>query len=93
MAFQNDNDCFSCEEALKRLDDYVDRELGPTDIEEVKEHLNACKECSQHFIFEQRIIEEVRTKLLRLDIPNDLRQKVLARLEGEPRPSDTPHST
>lgn len=85
-------DCYSCEEALKRLDDYVDRELNPDEVEEVTTHLQACEGCSQHFLFEQRIVEEVRTKLVRLDIPSDLRQKVFARLAGEARPPDQPRT-
>ncbi len=89
----NNDDCLSCEEALQRLDDYVDRELSSTDVEEIKGHLDACNDCSQHFTFEQRIVEEVRTKLVRLDIPNDLRQKVLSRLAGESHSSDTTRNT
>ena len=79
----SDHDCYSCEEALKRLDDYVDRELSIDEIDEVKTHLQACKGCSEHFSFEVRVVEEVRRKLERLDIPDDLRNKVFSRLAAE----------
>ena len=33
-------DRMSCEEAFRRLDDYLDRELSPDEMRQVEEHLS-----------------------------------------------------
>ena len=77
----------SCEEAFRRLDCYVDRELNASEIDAVKAHLEKCQECAEEFNFEERVLEEIRRKINRVAIPPGLRDRVFARLrelDGEP---------
>jgi anti-sigma factor (TIGR02949 family) len=67
---------FSCEEAFRRLDDYLDRALSETEREKVLEHLEICASCTAEFNFESSIIEGVKRKMRHIEIPAD----VLSRL-------------
>ena len=61
-----------CREALKRLDDYLDRELSPTDMKWVRWHLKQCIHCSRKFAFEASVLRQVRSKLSRIAVPPSL---------------------
>jgi anti-sigma factor (TIGR02949 family) len=70
----------NCTEAFRRLDDYVDRELGPDDLVAVQEHLRHCTDCSEEFDTEQELLAAIRAKLTRIHLPADLMAKISARL-------------
>jgi anti-sigma factor (TIGR02949 family) len=76
-------DRYTCEEALRRLDDYLDRELRPDEMQHVQEHLETCAVCAKEFAFEASVIGVVRTKLQRIDVPADLRTRLARLLEAE----------
>lgn len=69
-------DRFTCEQVFRRLDDFLDRNLGPEDIRRVEEHLARCAACASEFRFESQVIEGVREKLERIDMPEGLRRKI-----------------
>jgi len=69
-------DRYTCEEAFRRLDDYLDRELSPSDMARMQEHLETCAGCAREFAFEASVLDGVKRKLRYLDMPSD----VLARL-------------
>lgn len=73
-----------CREAVARLDDYVDRELGPEEVERVRTHLECCTHCAGVYAFEAGILSELKAKLRRIAAPPDLMKRILARLEGDP---------
>lgn len=66
----------SCREALERLDDYVDRELTQEEMRMVRRHLRICHECTRKFDTEAVFVQDLRTKMNRLDIPADLAAKI-----------------
>jgi len=66
----------SCEEAFRRLDDYLDRELNEEEMGLVRLHLEECVGCSSEFRFEAAVIESVRRKLGRIAAPPDLIQRI-----------------
>ena len=70
----------NCEEAFRRLDSYVDRELDPSEIEAVTAHLECCEMCAGEFKFEARVLEEIRNKVNRVAIPPGLRERIFAKL-------------
>ena len=74
-------DCFDCEEAFRRLDDFVDRELTEDEIDRVMKHLQICEACAEGFGFEGSLLREVREKINQVAIPPDLREKVFKRLQ------------
>lgn len=69
---------FSCEEAFRRLDDYLDRALSDTEQSRVLQHLALCASCTMEFAFESSVIEGVKEKMRHIEIPGD----VLSRLVG-----------
>jgi anti-sigma factor (TIGR02949 family) len=44
-----------CEQALKQLYVYLDRELGEEDWAAMQEHLHTCKSCFSRIEFERRL--------------------------------------
>lgn len=69
-------DRYTCEEAFRRLDDYLDRELAQDDMARMQEHLETCAACAREFAFEASVLDGVKRKLRQIDVPSD----VLARL-------------
>jgi anti-sigma factor (TIGR02949 family) len=75
-------DRYTCEEAIRRLDDYLDRELTPHEMQLVQEHLAVCALCASEYAFEASTLERLRDKLQRMPAPADLMTKVFRALEG-----------
>jgi anti-sigma factor (TIGR02949 family) len=71
-------DRYTCEEAFRCLDDYLDRELKPDQMDCVREHLETCAICASEFDFEQTVIDDVRGKLRRIRAPGDLMTRISA---------------
>lgn len=67
----------TCREVFRRLDDYLDRTLTPTELAAVERHLADCLVCAQEFRFETRWIEELRGRLRRLELPRGLAERIL----------------
>jgi anti-sigma factor (TIGR02949 family) len=76
----------TCEEAFRRLDDFLDRRLTPDETRLVEQHLQTCAACTHEFAFEASVLTNVRRKLRRLEAPADLLRRVLARLDPPRRP-------
>jgi anti-sigma factor (TIGR02949 family) len=69
-------DRYTCTEAFRRLDDYLDRELGPAELAKVREHLEVCAVCAMEFRFEERILADLRSKLAHVAAPPGLLDRV-----------------
>lgn len=67
---------FTCEEAFRRLDDFLDRELAPLEMNLIHEHLEICEGCAREFRFEESVIRNVRAKLRDIDLPPELTIRV-----------------
>lgn len=76
---------FKCEEVFQRLDAYLDRELSDDEMRLVREHLETCAACAGEHQFERVVLDDVRRKLRRIAVPEDLVAKVSALLAGEAR--------
>ena len=76
-------DPYTCDEAWRRVDDYLDRELTPDEIRLIEEHIDTCTECASHFKFEGQVVEGFREKLRRIALPPDLRERIHRRLDAE----------
>lgn len=72
----NPTDRFTCEEVLRRLEEYIDRELTAREMQLVREHLEICAACADAHAFEAASLETLRGKLRRLDVPADLLERV-----------------
>jgi anti-sigma factor (TIGR02949 family) len=71
---------YTCEEAFRRLDDYLDRELSAGETVLVKEHLEICAGCAREFNFEASLLNGVRAKLQQIELPPTLQAKILGAL-------------
>jgi anti-sigma factor (TIGR02949 family) len=76
-------DRFTCEEIFARLDDYLDRELTPDEMRMVREHLETCAVCASEHKFESGVLEGVRQKLQRLEVPEGLMARISARIAAD----------
>ena len=74
---------YTCEEAFRRLDDYLDRELSEEETVLVKEHLEICAGCAREFEFESSLLRGVREKLQQIELPPSLQARILGVLDGE----------
>jgi anti-sigma factor (TIGR02949 family) len=74
-------DRMTCEAAFRRLDDYLDRELSPEEMQRVEEHLRICEICTSEFVFEASVLTGVRRKLQSIEAPADLLARIAARLQ------------
>ena len=78
-------DRYTCEEVLRRLNDYLDRELSEAEMTMVKAHLDTCAQCASEHAFEDSVLRELKDKLRRIDLPQSLVDKVAAILTGAQR--------
>jgi anti-sigma factor (TIGR02949 family) len=69
-------DYYSCEEAIKRLNDYLDHELSPEERQDVVKHLTICKPCLERFHFEENLVVSLRQKVAERICPNGLRDRL-----------------
>jgi anti-sigma factor (TIGR02949 family) len=76
-------DRYTCEEMLRRLDDYLDRELSPDETRRVEEHLTECEACIREFGFEASVVRAVREKLRDVEVPESLLDRVALSLARE----------
>jgi len=82
-------DRMTCEEAFRRLDDFLDHELNPEEMRLVQEHLDVCAQCTREFNFERSVLTGVRSKLSRIAAPPNLLSRIAPFL-GRPDPKDAP---
>jgi len=52
----------SCREALDRVYEYLDGELGPEWTERVDRHIEVCRRCWPRFDLERRFIRHIRER-------------------------------
>ena len=57
--FGGDEECNACEEALSRLQEFVDGELDDSAREEVEAHFRECTACSPHLSMEEEFRRHV----------------------------------
>jgi anti-sigma factor (TIGR02949 family) len=76
-------DRYTCEEAFRRLDDYLDRELSAEETMLVHEHLEICAGCAREFNFEASVVRGVREKLRQIELSPSLQARILSALERE----------
>jgi anti-sigma factor RsiW len=69
-----------CREVFARLDDYLDRTLGPEEFAAVAHHLAHCAVCAAEFRFETQWVEQLRGKLRRLQVPAELAGRLASSL-------------
>ncbi len=79
---------FDCKETVRRLWDYLDRELAPADMAAIDSHLAQCDKCPQHFAFERQFLAAVKAARSQHTAPDALRARVRATLGLAPSKKD-----
>ena len=72
----NQLDRLNCEHVFKRLDDYLDRELTPREMELVREHLEICHWCASTYKFQEGVLNQLRERMQRIPVSARLLEKV-----------------
>jgi anti-sigma factor (TIGR02949 family) len=73
-------DRYTCEEVVRRLDDYVDRELSPREMQLMREHIETCAACAHEYDFAMATLRTLKSRLRRIEVPQDLMAHVALRL-------------
>jgi len=68
----------SCQEALEKVYEYLDGELGSPDQEKVREHVKICRQCYPLFDFERAFLDFVREKGFADEASDELLERVQA---------------
>jgi len=74
----------NCQEALKNLYEFIDRELDTATESEIKAHLDHCSGCLGKFEAERLFKEMLRTKAGGERVSEEMRARILARIEAAP---------
>ena len=78
----NEHNMQDCDEALENLYLYLDAELDDASSEQIRSHLDVCRDCSGSFDFERRLQKVVRERLDE-KVPDSLVDKVREAIEAE----------
>lgn len=70
----------NCRETAARLYDYLDAELTPEVEAQVRAHLVQCRNCFEHFSFEEAFLRFLRARREARGAPEALRRRILDRL-------------
>jgi mycothiol system anti-sigma-R factor len=76
----SDPECTTCEGAMQKLHQYVDRELSEAELTAVRGHLEDCPPCQGHFDFEEQLKLLVHRKACPEKAPQQLLSRVLGSL-------------
>ena len=72
-----------CNDCVERLYSYLDRELAPSELTEVRVHLDDCGGCEDQFVIEERFLARVRDSCHEDVAPTKLLTRIVARLRME----------
>lgn len=74
---------YTCEEAFRRLDDYLDRTLSEEELGGLRAHLRECETCASEYKFEDSFLKDVRSKLQHIKAPPRLLDRISKALNPE----------
>lgn len=66
----------TCEEAVQKLYEYLDKELDKATVEQLDTHLEICQSCCDHFEFEKKVRSIIREKCSDEKAPDFLKSKI-----------------
>lgn len=73
-------DMISCEEALRLIASYVDRELGAEESSALEKHVLRCRSCFSRVEFEHRLKSQLTT-LRSTDVSDALQERIRGLLQ------------
>ena len=69
-------DRYTCDEVFQRINDFLDRELSGDEMALVRQHLETCAICASEYDFEASVLQDLKAKLRRIDLPQSVIDKV-----------------
>jgi mycothiol system anti-sigma-R factor len=72
-----------CDECRDRLYPYLDRELTPTEVAEVRDHLEDCGGCDSAFVVEELFLERIRSSVTSDVAPRGVRERLILRIRRD----------
>jgi mycothiol system anti-sigma-R factor len=66
----------TCEEAVRKLYEYLDHELDTTTAQQLDKHLEICKSCCDHFEFERKVKKLIKDSCFDEKAPQFLKDKI-----------------
>ena len=79
----SEQDRLICDQVLSRLDEFLDRALVPAEQAAVERHLEECLQCARALQFEATLLDGLRDRLRRIQVPLGLLEAVRSRLQAE----------
>jgi anti-sigma factor (TIGR02949 family) len=77
----SERDNIGCEEALKRLAEFIDCELSDSEQDNVERHLRTCRSCFSRMEFERRLKQRL-SALSADDVPAKSRDRIRKLIES-----------
>ena len=77
----SERDDIGCEQALKRLAEFIDRELSDSEHDSVERHLRTCRSCYSRMEFESRLKQRL-SELSADDAPTKSRDRIRELIQG-----------
>jgi len=74
-----DADDADCAQALARVYEYLDGELGPDDLDRIREHIDDCGPCLKQYDLDVALKALVR-RSCQESAPADLRERIMVRI-------------
>jgi mycothiol system anti-sigma-R factor len=71
----------TCQEAVKRLYEFLDRELDNVTAAQIETHLDLCRLCCDHLEFERKMKELIHNSCISEKAPQILKDKILSKLK------------
>jgi len=72
----------TCDEAVRKLYEYLDKELDQSSVEQLEKHLEICKGCCDHFEIEKKVIGMIQDSCVGHKAPQMLRDKIVGNLRN-----------
>ena len=72
----------TCEEAVKKLHEYLDHELDHASAEQVEKHLEICRTCCDHMEFEKHMKKLIHECCCQQKAPAFLKEKIIDSLSA-----------
>jgi anti-sigma factor (TIGR02949 family) len=66
-----------CQDAVKRLTEFLSHELRPEEEQKVQQHLRECRGCFAKFHFEETLLHTIRERAQQVRAPGLLKDKIL----------------
>ena len=77
----SERDNIGCEQALKRLLEFIDRELPDSEHDSMERHLRTCRSCFSRMEFESRLKQRL-SALPDEDAPSKSRERIRDLIKG-----------